>query len=89
MATVDVSAEDDAWIHAAHDRAQEHDAYWATRGAELAEEHAGEWVAFRGREILAHSRDPDELERQLEQLDVDRSSLLIRFIPPPDRDFAF
>ncbi len=89
MVTVDISSEDDAWISAAHARAQEHDTHWATHGAEVTRKHGGEWVAFRGSQIVAHSKDPDELERQLERPDIDRSSLLIRFIPPPDRDFAF
>jgi hypothetical protein len=56
---------------------------------ELIEKFGGQWIATDGTAILAHAKDADEFERQLNEKKLDRNEILIRFIYPGDVEFSF
>ena len=58
-------------------------------GADLARGYGGQWVAFHGARVLAHSADPDQVRAALEGIGKDGETALVRFVPTADSEFAF
>lgn len=88
MKTPPLSDDEAARARQAFEMADESWAFWEKNADDLARTYSGEWIAMRGAEVVAHSKEPDVLEGELARR-PDFDQLLIRWVPPPTAEFAF
>lgn len=63
--------------------------HWERNAADFEQRYGGEWIAMHGPKILAHAREPETFEQELQRLSQPRDELLIRWVPPADMEFVF
>jgi len=67
----------------------ETNAFWDQNADWIHKEYGGQWVAFDGGKIVAHSKDAEAIERKLRSRPAVAKRCLIRYVPPPDAEFVF